>query len=102
LRAVGLWDTPDPQGQKSSVTARSNPTGALVPNQRRNSFAVPWLKGQSCTPEDQLQFNAAVVRELNLSIASVVDAGGGNQSYPQTVRSSMNSIEINPTVRGCL
>lgn len=85
LRAVGYTkDTPNPPGAEIQRDSKGNPTGALIARPNAAILYGTLAKGPKLLPEDQLNSTRQFMRELNrLGITSVVDAGGGNQSYPQ-------------------
>ena len=85
LRAVGYGrDTPNPPGGEIERDGAGNPTGMLIA--RPNAFILysTLAKGPKLPYEQQLNSTRQFMRELNrLGVTSVIDAGGGFQSYPQ-------------------
>ncbi|MDX0451869.1 amidohydrolase [Sinorhizobium medicae] len=84
LRAVGYGkDTPDPPGGEITRDARGNPTGLLIAKPNAGILYSTLAKGPKLPLEYQVNSTRHFMRELNrLGITSVIDAGGGFQSYP--------------------
>jgi predicted amidohydrolase YtcJ len=84
LRAVGYTkDTPEPPGGEIHRDRHGNPTGLLIAKPNANILYATLAKGPKLSHEDQLNSTRLFQRELNrFGITSVVDAGGGFQSYP--------------------
>lgn len=84
LRAVGYTkDTPDPPGALIERDAAGHPTGLLVAKPNAHILYSTLAKGPKLPFEDQVNSSRHFMRELNrLGLTSVVDAGGGFQSYP--------------------
>jgi predicted amidohydrolase YtcJ len=85
LRALGFGkDTPDPQGGRIERDARGEPTGLLVAKPSASILYSTLARGPKLPFEDQLNSTRHFMREMNrLGITSVIDAGGGGQSYPE-------------------
>jgi predicted amidohydrolase YtcJ len=85
LRALGFGrDTPDPPGGRIERDARGEPTGLLVAKPSASILYSTLARGPRLPLEDQLNSTRHFMRELNrLGITSVIDAGGGGQSYPE-------------------
>src|SRR6201996_7060980 len=84
LRAVG-YDKNAPTFPAGEVQRdrHGNPTGLLIANPNANILYSTLAKGPKLSPEDQLNSSRLFFRELNrFGITSVIDAGGGFQSYP--------------------
>ena len=88
LRAVGYTkDTPDPPGGEIQRDKRGVPTGMLIARPNAGILYSTLAKGPLLAYEDQLISTHHFMRELNrLGIASVIDAGGGFQNYPDDYR----------------
>lgn len=84
LRAVGYTkDTPDPPGGQLERDKAGNPTGLLLAKPNALILYSTLAKGPKLSFDDQLNSSRHFMRELNrLGITSVIDAGGGFQSYP--------------------
>ena len=84
LRAVGYTkDTPDPPGGKIERDKRGNPTGLLIAKPNANLLYATLAKGPKLSIDDQANSTRHFMRELNrLGLTSIIDAGGGFQSYP--------------------
>ena len=84
LRAVGYTkDTPAPPAGEIQRDRRGNPTGMLVAKPNAMILYATLAKGPKLSREDQMNSTRLFMRELNrFGIASVVDAGGGFQNYP--------------------
>lgn len=85
LRACGYTkDTPDPPGAELQRDARGEPTGLLLARPNALLLYATLAKGPKLPPEHQLGSTRHFMRELNrLGVTSVIDAGGGFQSYPE-------------------
>jgi len=85
LRAVGYGrDTPNPVGGEIQRDGAGNPTGMLIARPSALILYSTLAKGPKLPYEQQLNSTRQFMRELNrLGITSVIDAGGGFQSYPQ-------------------
>jgi predicted amidohydrolase YtcJ len=85
LRAVGYTkDTPEPAGGAIERDAQGNPTGMLIAKPNAMILYATLGKGPKLPIEHQINSTRHFMRELNrLGITSVIDAGGGSQSYPQ-------------------
>ncbi|UJR83045.1 amidohydrolase [Sandaracinus amylolyticus] len=84
LRACGYTkDTPDPPGGQIERDARGEPTGLLLARPNAYILYATLAKGPVLPPEQQIGSTRHFMRELNrLGVTSVIDAGGGFQSYP--------------------
>jgi predicted amidohydrolase YtcJ len=112
LRAVGYTrDTPDPPGAQIVRDHRGNPTGLLLARPNAALLYATLAKGPRLPEDYQLNSTRHFMRELNrLGVTSVIDAGGGSQSYPEdyavinqleshgelTVRVSYNLVTQHP------
>jgi predicted amidohydrolase YtcJ len=85
LRAVGYTrDTPDPSGAEIQRDKSGNPTGLLIARPNAGLLYATLAKGPKLAPEDQVNSTRHFMRELNrLGVTSVIDAGGGFQTYPE-------------------
>jgi predicted amidohydrolase YtcJ len=85
LRVVGYTrDTPDPPGGEIVRNAAGDPTGLLLARPNATLLYATLAKGPKPPPEHQLNSTRHFMRELNrLGVTSVIDAGGGFQSYPE-------------------
>lgn len=85
LRAVGYTkDTPEPPGGTIVKDGRGEPTGLLVAKPNAMILYKTLNFGPKLGREDQLISSRHFMRELNrLGLTSVIDAGGGFQSYPE-------------------
>ncbi len=88
LRAVSYTKaTPNPPGGEIVRDAAGNPTGLLLANPNAMILYATLAKGPALPPEYQLNSTRHFMRELNaLGVTSVIDAGGGFQSYPDDYR----------------
>ena len=88
LRAIGYTkDTPAPTGAEIERDRHGNPTGVLIARPNANLLYSTLAKGPKLSYEDQLNSTRLFLRELNrFGITSVIDAGGGFQSYPNDYR----------------
>ncbi len=84
LRAVGFTkDTPDPPGGHIERDKRGEPTGLLLAKPNAALLYATLARGPALSFDDQVNSTRHFMRELNrLGITSVMDAGGGFQSYP--------------------
>ncbi len=84
LRAAGYTkDTPDPPGGQIERDPQGNPTGLLLAKPNALILYATLAKGPKLPPEMQENSTLHFMRELNrLGVTSVIDAGGGFQSYP--------------------
>jgi predicted amidohydrolase YtcJ len=84
LRALG-YDKNAPEFPAGEVQRdrRGNPTGLLIAKPNANILYATLAKGPALARQDQLNSSRLFFRELNrFGITSVIDAGGGFQSYP--------------------
>lgn len=88
LRAVGYdKNTPTPPGASIERDRHGNPIGLLIAKPNAAILYATLAKGPKLGFEDQLNSTRHFMRELNrLGITSVIDAGGGFQSYPDDYR----------------
>ncbi|MFH5926954.1 amidohydrolase [Roseomonas xinghualingensis] len=84
LRVVGYTkDTPNPPGGEIQRDAGGNPTGLLLAQPNATILYSTLAKGPKLNPEYAVSSSRHFMRELNsLGVTSVIDAGGGFQSYP--------------------
>jgi predicted amidohydrolase YtcJ len=84
LRAVGYTkDTPEPHGGEIQRDKSGGPTGLLIARPNASILYSTLARGPKLSYEDQLNSSRRFMRELNrLGVTSVIDAGGGFQSYP--------------------
>lgn len=84
LEALGFTaETPDPPGGEIQRDTRGNPTGLLIARPSALILYSTLAKGPKLPLEDQINSTRQFMHELNrLGITSVIDAGGGGQSYP--------------------
>ncbi len=84
LRVVGYTkDTPDPPGGEIVRDAVGNPTGLLLAQPNATILYSTLAKGPKLPFDYQINSTQHFMREVNsLGITSVVDAGGGSQTYP--------------------
>lgn len=84
LRAVGYGkDTPDPPGGAIERDRAGNPTGLLVAKPNATILYKTLALAPRLDPAAQSNSTRRFMRELNrLGVTSVIDAGGGFQSYP--------------------
>ncbi|WP_347304538.1 amidohydrolase [Croceibacterium sp. TMG7-5b_MA50] len=88
LRVVGYTkDTPDPPGGEIVRDAAGNPTGLLLAQPNATILYSTLAKGPKLPLDYQINSTRHFMREVNsLGITSVIDAGGGAQSYPDDYR----------------
>lgn len=88
LRAVGYTrETPEPPGGTIERDGHGEPTGLLVAEPNATILYATLAKGPKLPPEHQKNSTRHFMRELNrLGITGVIDAGGGNQNYPDDYR----------------
>lgn len=84
LRAVGYTkDTPAPPGSQIERDHHGEPTGLIMATPNALILYATLAKGPKLSYEHQLNSTRHFMRELNrFGITSVIDAGGGFQSYP--------------------
>jgi len=84
LRVVGYGkETPNPPGGEIVRDGNGNPTGLLLAQPNATILYSTLAKGPKLDPDYQLNSSRQFMRELNgLGVTSVIDAGGGFQSYP--------------------
>lgn len=84
LRAVGYTkDTPEPPGGMIERDKFGNPTGLLVAKPNASILYKTLALGPKLPPDQQANSTRHFLRELNrLGVTSVIDAGGGFQTYP--------------------
>jgi predicted amidohydrolase YtcJ len=85
LRAVGYTkDSPNPPGGEIVRDGAGNPTGVLIARPNATILYATLAKGPKLPPEYQHNSSRHFMRELNrLGVTSIIDAGGGFQSYPE-------------------
>jgi predicted amidohydrolase YtcJ len=85
LRAVGYTrDTPEPPGGQILRDGQGNPTGLLLAKPNAAILYSTLAKGPKLPPEYQANSTRHFMRELNrLGVTGAIDAGGGNQNYPE-------------------
>lgn len=77
-------DTPDPVGGEIQRDGEGNPTGMLTARPNATILYSTLAKSPKLSYEEQLNSTTQFLRELNsLGITSIIDAGGGFQSYPE-------------------
>lgn len=88
LRAIGYTrETPEIAGAEIARDASGEPTGLLVARPNAVILYSALAKGPKLPPEYQKNSSRHFMRELNrLGVTSVIDAGGGAQSYPDDYR----------------
>lgn len=88
LRAVGYTrDTPNPPGGEVVRDSRGALTGLLLAQPNAMLLYSALAKGPTLPYDYQLNSTRHFMRELNrLGITSIIDAGGGYQSYPDDYR----------------
>lgn len=85
LRAIGIdRNSADPPGGVIERDARGEPTGLLIASPNAAILYASLAKGPKLPYEYQLNSTRHFLKDLNrLGITSVLDAGGGNQHYPE-------------------
>jgi predicted amidohydrolase YtcJ len=85
LQVLGITkNTPNPPGGTIERGANGEATGMLLATPSALILYSTLAQGPKLPLEDQLNSTRHFMRELNrLGITSVIDAGGGGQSYPQ-------------------
>ncbi len=85
LRAIGYTrDTVPPPNSLIERDARGEPTGLLIAAPNAVILYAALAKGPTLAAADRFNSTRLFMRELNrLGITSVIDAGGGSQSYPE-------------------
>ena len=85
LRAVGYTrDTPNPPGGEIVRDGRGEPTGLLLARPNAQILYATLAKAPKLSPDSQENSTRHFMRELNrLGVTGVIDAGGGNQNYPE-------------------
>jgi predicted amidohydrolase YtcJ len=85
LRAVGITKhSKDPPGSLIERTKSGDPTGLLIAKPNASLLYATLAQGPKLSLEDQMNSTRHFMRELNrLGVTTVMDAGGGFQSYPQ-------------------
>ncbi|CAH2601125.1 Amidohydrolase [Rhodovastum atsumiense] len=85
LRAVGYTkETPQPPGGEIVRDAGGNPTGLLLARPNAAILYATLARGPRLPLEYQVNSTRHFMRELNrLGVTGVIDAGGGNQNYPE-------------------
>jgi predicted amidohydrolase YtcJ len=84
LRAVGYdKDTPNPPGGEIQRDPDGTPTGLLLAKPNATILYATLARGPKLPLEYQLNSTRHFMRDLNrLGVTSAIDAGGGNQNYP--------------------
>jgi len=76
-------DTPSPVGGEIGRDEAGDPTGLLVAKPNAAILYSTLAKAPRLSPADGMISTRRFMRELNrLGITSMIDAGGGNQNYP--------------------
>lgn len=85
LRAVGYGkDTAEFPGAEIQRDKAGNPTGMLIARPNAGILYATLAKGPKLPFEYQMNSTRQFQRELNrLGLTSLIDAGGGSQSYPE-------------------
>jgi len=85
LRAVGYTkDTPEPPGGEITRDSAGHPTGLLLAKPNASILYATLAKGPKLPFEYQLNSTRHFMRDLNrLGVTGAIDAGGGNQNYPE-------------------
>ncbi|WP_205690399.1 amidohydrolase [Comamonas serinivorans] len=102
LRAVGYTrDTQAPPGGEIVRDAAGNPTGLLLAKPNATILYATLAKGPKLPLDYQISSTRHFMRELNrLGVTGVIDAGGGNQNYPEDYEVIQKLAEANQiTVR---
>ena len=84
LRAVGYdKDTPNPPGGEIQRAPDGTPTGLLLARPNAGILYATLAKGPKLPKDYQLNSTRHFLRDLNrLGVTGAIDAGGGNQNYP--------------------
>jgi predicted amidohydrolase YtcJ len=84
LRVCGYTkDTPNPPSGEIQRDASGNPTGLLIARPNAGILYATVGKQPKLPPDHQMNSSRHFMRELNrLGLTSLVDAGGGSQTYP--------------------
>ena len=84
LRVLGFGkDTPDPFGGVLERDDDGSPTGLVVLTSSIASLLAIFARIPKLPAEEQIASTRHFMRELNrLGVTSLIDAGGGNQNYP--------------------
>jgi predicted amidohydrolase YtcJ len=85
LRAVGYTkDTPEPPAGEIVRDGSGDPTGLLLAKPNAAILYATLARGPKLPLEYQVSSTRHFMRELNrLGVTSAIDAGGGNQFYPE-------------------
>jgi predicted amidohydrolase YtcJ len=85
LRAVGYTkDTPQPPGGEIVRDGDGNPVGLLLAKPNASILYATLARGPKLPFDYQLNSTRHFMRELNrLGVTSAIDAGGGQQNFPQ-------------------
>jgi len=85
LRAVGYdKNTPAPPGGEIVRDSAGNPTGLLLAKPNASILYATLAKGPKLPFEYQVNSTRHFMRDLNrLGVTGAIDAGGGNQNYPE-------------------
>lgn len=85
LRAVGYdKDTPNPPGGEIQRGPDGTPTGLLLARPNATILYATLARGPKLPFDYQLNSTRHFLRDLNrLGVTSAIDAGGGNQNYPE-------------------
>ncbi|MFN3946326.1 MAG: amidohydrolase [Allosphingosinicella sp.] len=88
LRAIGFTrDTRTAPGTHMERDANGDPTGLLIARPNAQILYSTLAMGPRLEPETQKLSTRRFMRELNrLGVTGVIDAGGGNQNYPDDYR----------------
>ncbi|WP_423820559.1 amidohydrolase [Salinisphaera sp. SPP-AMP-43] len=85
LRVLGITrDTPNPPNGEIQKNGRGEPTGLLIARPSALILYATLAQGPMLSLADQINSTRHFMREMNrLGVTSVIDAGGGNQNYPE-------------------